>query len=123
MYILDTNAVIYYLSGEERVVELITDAQDRGVAIYVPTVVRLELLSKRDMSVGERAAILTFLESCRYVYLDITIADVAADIRRLHNLKTPDSIIAASALFTGATLLTRNEKDFGRVKEPQILSI
>ena len=123
MYSLDTNAVIYYLSGEHDAVALITRAQEGGDVIYIPTIVRLELLSKKDITKDERTAILGFLETCRYVHLDIAVSDIAADIRRIYRLKTPDSIIAASALYTGTTLVTRNVKDFARVKEVRILGI
>lgn len=123
MYVLDTNAIIYFLSGEPAPVELIAKAQAQGDIIYVPTIVRLELLSKPDISSDERSLIFDFLEVCRYIQLDIAQADIAADIRRIYKLKTPDSIVAASALYTGATLVTRNSKDFSRVKEISVLAI
>ena len=123
MYVLDTNAIIYYLSGEKEIVALITEAHERGEIVYVPTIVRLELLSKPDMTSSERDAILTFLATCRYVHLDIAIADIAADVRRLYRLKTPDSIIAASTLYTGSILVTRNSKDFARVENVRIFKV
>jgi len=39
MYILDTNAVIYYLSGVRAAVTSITKAQEQDDIIYVPTIV------------------------------------------------------------------------------------
>jgi len=115
MYTLDTNAVIYFLSGESAAVTLIAKAQALNDVIYVPTVVRLELLSKPDMTEDENATITNFLAECRQVHLDNAIADIAADVRRLYKIKTPDSIIAATALFTGSTLVTRNARDFKKV--------
>lgn len=115
MYTLDANAIIYYLSGETATVALITEAQDRGEILYTPTIVRLELLSKPDITQEEHAAITQFLTACRHVHLDSAIADIAADIRRLYKLKTPDSVIAATALFTGSALVTRNARDFKRI--------
>ena len=123
MYTLDTNAVIYFLSGETVAVALIAKAQRQGEIIYVPTVVRLELLSKPDITQEEHTVITSFLDVCRYVHLDTAIADIAADIRRLYQLKTPDSIIAASALYTGTALVTRNTKDFARVKGMRVLKV
>ncbi len=123
MYVLDTNAVIYYLSGERVAVVAIAKAHDVRGIIYIPTIVRLELLSKPDITPQEHADILGFLETCRYVQLDIAVADIAADLRRLYRLKTPDSIIAATALFTGSTLVTRNFRDFKRVPDLAIEAI
>lgn len=115
MYTLDTNAVIYYLSGESKVVELISRVLERQGVVYVPTVVRLELLSKPDITESENETIMNFLAECRQVPLDNAIADLAADVRRLYKVKTPDSIVAATALFTGSILVTRDVRDFKRV--------
>lgn len=123
MYTLDTNAVVYYLAGEEALVGLIAKTQEDNDVLYVPTIVRLELLSKPDMSLKEYHAIVSFLDACRYVNLDIAVSDIAADIRRLHRLKTPDSIIAASALYTGTTLVTRNVRDFDKVTGLAVLGV
>src|SRR3989344_4994512 len=120
MYTLDTNAVIYYLSEDARVAAVITEARERQGILYVPTVVRLELLSKSDITKDEYMAVTSFLAQCRLVHLDNAIADIAADVRRLYKIKTPDSIVAATALFTGSTLLTRNVRDFKRVADLRV---
>jgi len=49
------------------------------------------------------------------VLLDSHIARIGAQLRREYRLKTPDSIVAATALFPHSTLLTRNIKDFKKV--------
>ena len=123
MYTLDTNAVIYYLSEDARVAAVITEARERQGILYVSTVVRLELLSKSDITKDEYMAITSFLAQCRQVHLDNAIADIAADVRRLYKIKTPDSVVAATALFTGSTLLTRNVRDFKRVLNLRVAMI
>ena len=75
------------------------------------------------MTREEYAVITSFLDTCRYVHLDTSVADISADIRRIYRLKTPDSIIAASAIYTGTTLVTRNAKDFTKVKGIRVLKI
>jgi len=40
---------------------------------------------------------------------------IAGSLRRQHNIKTADSIVAATALFTGTTLITRNIRDFQKI--------
>ena len=120
MYTLATSAVIYYLSGESKAAALIAGVLANQGILYVPTVVRLELLSKSDITKDEYTTIASFLTECRQVHLDDSIADIAADVRRLYKIKTPDSIIAATALFTGSTLLTRNVRDFKRVTDLRV---
>ncbi len=117
MFTFDTNPIIYFLSGDKKAVSLVSDIilSDNAV-VYIPTVVRLELLSKPEMSPDEKTTILEFLNQFRSMALDQNIADIAADLRRIYKLKTADSIIAATAIFTGTSLITRNVKDFRRVK-------
>jgi len=42
--------------------------------------------------------------------------DKTIEIRRAYNLKIPDAVIAATALTYQFTLVTRNTKDFTRIK-------
>lgn len=60
---------------------------------------------------------------------DSTIFDIAPDvithcvnIRRNKKVKTPDAIIAATALAHGFTLITNNEKDFNNIGGLKIVS-
>jgi len=60
---------------------------------------------------------------------DSTIFDIApnvishcVNIRRNKKVKTPDAIIAATALAHGFTLITNNEKDFNNIEHLKILN-
>jgi len=60
---------------------------------------------------------------------DSTIYDITPDvithcvkIRRNKKAKTPDAIIAATALSHGFTLITNNEKDFKNIKGLKIIN-
>jgi predicted nucleic acid-binding protein len=58
------------------------------------------------------------------VVLDIgpdVIAQCVA-IRKGKKIKTPDTIIAATALALGYTLITNNEKDFANIKGLKIMN-
>jgi len=44
------------------------------------------------------------------------------NIRRNKKVKTPDAIIAATALAHGFTLITNNEKDFNSIKGLKIVN-
>src|SRR3989338_6418149 len=75
----------------------------------------LELLSSSLLTSQDIAEIDMLLASVSIVPLDSQIARIGAKLRREYRLKTPDSIVAATALFTNSTLLTRNIKDFKRI--------
>jgi predicted nucleic acid-binding protein len=48
-------------------------------------------------------------------------ADLAARMRALHRLRTPDAPHAATAVHAGATGLITNDADFGRVEGIEVL--
>lgn len=112
MYLFDTNAIIYFLAGDKKAVDFVKEALEENKIIYVPTIVRLELFSKPDLTVVEQNAIADFLYLTIELSLDKTIADIAATIRRNFKTKVADSIVAASAVYTNSFLVTRNVKDF-----------
>jgi len=47
--------------------------------------------------------------------VDSRIARTAGWIRRAYRVNIADGVIAATALFTGTTLLTRNTRDFRKI--------
>jgi predicted nucleic acid-binding protein len=51
------------------------------------------------------------------IYTDIKsdIAEQTIAIRKKNGLKTPDAIIAATALVNKLVLISRNEKDFSKI--------
>lgn len=112
MYLFDTNAVIYFLAGDKKAIDIVKVVLKEGKIIYVPTIVRLELFSKPDLTSVEQNAIIDFLSLTIEISLDKTIADIAAMIRRNYKTKVADSIVAASAVYTNSLLVTRNVKDF-----------
>ena len=123
MHTLDTNAIIYYLDPDLTVAEIIDAIFAQDDAIYVSTITELELFSHSGLSDEDMAQIEQLLTSVVRVPVDSQLARVAADLRRLYRLKTPDSAIAATALLTHTTLVTRNIRDFRHVKELRLLEI
>ena len=75
-----------------------------------------ELFRFPELQSHEESAILDLLPAFSIVPLDSHIARMAGALGRVHNLKLADSVIAATALFTGTTLVTRNVRDFRRVQ-------
>lgn len=43
-------------------------------------------------------------------------------IRKLHNLKLPDALIAATAIINKRTLISDNDKDFKRVSKLKLIN-
>jgi predicted nucleic acid-binding protein len=123
MYTLDTNAVIYYLRGDKNAVPTIDDILSSPFSIYISTISEVELFSFKHITESEKEKIEKLLRSIYIIPLDSNIARIAGQIRRTTNLKVPDSVIAATAIFTGSTILTRNYRDFKNIPNISILKI
>jgi predicted nucleic acid-binding protein len=72
-------------------------------------IVRMELLSKSNMSDDEERDILEFLDDLTVVPLNEVIEQKAIEIRRATKLKLPDSIIAATSIVLNVVLLTDDD--------------
>ena len=102
MYTLDTNAILYYLKDDNNAVTILRGVFAQSSPVYVSAVTELELLAFSNLTSDE---------------------ELAALVRRRYRIKVPDSIIAATAMFTGSTLLTRNTRDFRMVSNLVIRKI
>lgn len=123
MYTLDTNAVIYYAQGDENAVDTLDRIFSEHAPIYISTISEIELFGFPILIAEEAELIEQFLSTVTILSLDSRIARIAAALRREYRIKTLDSAIAATALLTGTTLVTRNMKDFKKVPRLQLLRI
>ena len=53
--------------------------------------------------------------------IDSIIAEKAAELRAVYNIKTPDALQLAVGIENGATLFVTNDKDLSKVKEIETL--
>ena len=123
MYLLDTNAIIYYVQEESHVVSVIEDIYTKNVPVYVSVITEAELFGFPQLSDEEAERIEKFLHTVSIIPMDSQIARLAGTIRKKYQLKIAESVIAATTLFTGTRLLTRNVGDFKKVPELQIQEI
>lgn len=123
MYTLDTNAIIYCLKDDKTATPIIKAVLGKSTPVYISSITELELFAYPDLSWREEELINYLLESLSIISLDSQLARMAGEIRSKFRLKVADSAIAATALFTGTTLLTRNVKDFKRVPNLKLQKI
>jgi predicted nucleic acid-binding protein len=123
VYTLDTNAIIYYLDEDPTVVPLLEPILGQDIAIFVSVVTELELLSHPGLTEEDMAAIQQLLTSVVIFPLESRLAQLAGALRRQYHLKTPDSVVAATALLTHTTLVTRNIRDFQGIDGLALLPI
>lgn len=123
MYTLDTNAIIYYLKNEPQAVFVLNEILAQDVPVYISTITELELFSFRYMSIFEMTQIENLLQTLAIIPVDSRIARTSGILRQMYRIKTADSAIAATALFTNTTLLTRNVQDFYKIADLEVQEI
>ncbi len=105
--LLDTNVVIGFLTGNERVVSWL---QQREGPFSVSVITRMELLSYPEMQKEEEQYLQAFLGNVQVDMSSEEIEEAAIELRRRHHLRLPDAIIAATATVRGAILVTGDTK-------------
>jgi predicted nucleic acid-binding protein len=120
-YLIDTNVVSDYLSASFPAagMALMDTAMDAVPNISIITQIEL-LCWNTDEATTQNVK--GFISDS--VVLDISPAVISqcVDIRKGKKIKTPDAIIAATALAHGYTLITNNEKDFANIKGLKIIN-
>jgi predicted nucleic acid-binding protein len=117
MFTIDSNILIYYLEGDPAVREKLASWLLRGERLFISAITRIELFAAPALDVEEESKINKLLGSFVMLPVDAQIADVAARIKRTYRLPLGDSIIGATSFLTRAPLVTRNIRDFKKIKE------
>lgn len=101
--LVDTNTLIYYFNGNQKVSDAI-----EGEILYISAITEIELLSFSKLDEVSDQGIRLFLndENCKLIELISAIKERTIKIRRKHRIKLPDAIVAATAIFLGIPLLT-----------------
>ena len=121
MYLLDTNTVIYFFKGKGRVAERMLSVSRREIALSAIVLHELETgIAKSNDPSARRKQLDALVDATHFQPFGKAEAEVAASIRaQLESAGTPigpfDTLIAASALANGMTLVTHNLREFSRV--------
>jgi len=128
MWVLDTNTLIYFFKGEGRIAESLFQHAPRDTGIPAIVIYELQVGIAKSPSPDKRIKQLAELTSIiRVLPFHQQEAKAAAAIRaELERQGTPigpyDILIAGTALAHGATLVSRNVREFQRIKGLQVES-
>lgn len=103
--LLDTNAVLYVLAGDETLAAFLN-----GKDLYLSIISELELLSYKKLSQKEHKAISAFLSELKIENITEDVKKNAIQIRNTTNLKLPDCIIAATSMTLNIPLVTSDKQ-------------
>jgi predicted nucleic acid-binding protein len=122
-YVIDTSILIDHLRGIREATSLVEKVERGEIEGIVSTVTEAELLSAKGCEDPKEKEIIEKLVGVfRKVEFDNEIAKIGAEFRREYGTSLLDSVIAATAFREKCPVLTKNLKDFARIKAVEIQS-
>jgi predicted nucleic acid-binding protein len=121
-YLLDTNSLIYYFQGAPQMDPVFRQIAQGEARPLVSIITEIELLGFPRLTQQDETRIRSLLSGFTVVAVDGPIAAQAVVLKRRHGLKTPDAIIAATALLEDTSLVTRDQTLLDKVPEVQSLN-
>ncbi len=114
--LLDSNIAIYLIKGglDRDVEDKFRSATELGCNLSVIT--QIELLGYAFPTEDVKLKTENFVNQCVIFGLDKKIVTKTIELRQLYKIKLPDAIIAATAIVSDYTLVSRNDKDFENVE-------
>lgn len=112
---LDTNIVLYLLSGDETLATFLDKKQ-----LYISVITELELLGYSGISEKEEQVIKKFVSDCKIISINSKIKEETIRIRKTYKTKLPDSIIIATSLYLDLPLIT-SDNQFDKVDELSLI--
>lgn len=103
--LLDTNIVIFYLHGNKTAYDFIANN-----SVFISVISEMELLSFKNLDQEEEKVINDLLSLFTIIDLEDSIKNKAIHLRKKHNLKLPDAIIVASAIYLNCSFVSADKK-------------
>lgn len=115
-YLIDTNILIYEFQDAfpPECIEIIDKIFDNSFNISI--ISEIEFLGWREFSEQTKNDAKNFLNFACIHPLNPEIKDLAIELKQKNSIKLGDSIIAATAIHHEYALITRNSKDFEKIK-------
>ncbi len=120
-YLIDTNVIIDYTGGllPDNAYSFIEKLFENS--FEVSNITYIEVLGFNE--VPEKLSKLEdLMNMASIVDLDNLVTKQTINLRRKLKIKLPDAIIAATAIAYNMTLVSRNEKDFAKIKDLNVIN-
>jgi len=120
-YLIDNNVISNYFSGSlsEKAMTFLSEVI--GETPNLSVITKIEALSWRNADIAKENIVRIFINFSNVIALSDMIVDECIVIRRNSKIKTPDAIIAATAIVNDFTLVT-SDTDFNRIPNLRILN-
>lgn len=119
-YLIDNNVISNYFSelSSEKGMDLVSEIIDKTPNISVIT--EIEALSWISSDLNKEIVVKDFIQNANVLPLTSSIVKQTIVIRRSKKTKTPDAIIAATAIVNDLSLIT-SDKGFDNIKGLKII--
>lgn len=114
-FLCDTNIILYLLSGDKTLAELLDDKR-----IYLSFITELELLSYKELSRSDIKKINSFISDCTVMDVNPEIKKYTLIVRQKYKLKLPDAMIAATSIYLKIPLITA-DLSFKKIEELELI--
>lgn len=120
-YLIDNNVISNYFSNSysQSMMHFVADVFDSTPTISIIT--QIEALSWVDKNKTKEKILKEFILDSTIINLSSDIVDECIKIRRSRKIKTPDAIIAATAIVLNLILITSDE-DFQGIQNLQLFN-
>lgn len=120
-YLVDSNIWIYAASGAPLAIAFLDQAVAAEWSGY-SAISRLEVFGYPSLQPDDASKLDSLLQCFTEVDIHRAVINRAITVRQSSPIKTPDAIVAATALLMNARLVTRNTADFRRVSGLELVN-
>ena len=114
--VLDTNIILYLLSGDETLSAFLQDKEG-----YVSVITELELIGYPEITTKELKEVKEFLQDCTVIDINEEVKAIYVTLRKHYRLKLGDAAAAATAIYLDFPFISA-DRGFAKVKELQLTS-
>ena len=116
-YLIDTNILIDHLRGDSKATVFLQHIEEARFQAGISVITEYELLASTKLKEPDITKIETLLELMPRLAITSQTVRIAAKFHRNYGTDMADALIAATAFFAKATLVTRNFKHFQNIRE------
>ena len=120
-YLIDTNVVSDYLSASFSDAGMVFMDKIIDAIPNLSIITQIELLCWKTNAATEQKVI-DFIDDSIVLEISNEVITHCVNLRKGKKIKTPDAIIAATALAYGYTMITNNERDFVHISGLKIVN-
>jgi predicted nucleic acid-binding protein len=113
--VLDTNIILYLLNGDEQLSSMLS-----GMELFVSVISEIELLGYNGIEEDDKLKIKFFLSECSIISLNNEVKELSIKIKQKFKVKTPDAIIASTAMFLNLPLITA-DKGYDKITDLDLM--